>query len=163
MKFMKLDPEEREIYLSTLSDMPGYIEESFSGLSQENLCKSGSEGEFSPIEQIWHLADLEEEGFFLRINALLNGKAQKLSGFDGDKIAEERNYKSLSFTEGLEKFKRVRERNINIFQRLNESDWMKEGFMEDVGKISLCDMPSFLFQHDSAHKTEIENWKKANA
>jgi hypothetical protein len=41
--------------------------------------------------------------------------------------------------------------------------WKKEGALEGVGKITLCDMPSFITQHDAARKTEIEVWKEAFA
>jgi hypothetical protein len=35
------------------------------------------------------------------------------------------------------------------------------GTQEGVGKVSLCDMPGFMSQHDSAHRGEIESWKRA--
>ncbi len=143
--------------------MSSFIESSFTGLPIEALYKNGPSGEFSPIEQVWHLADLEEEGFFVRIKALLKGTANNLIGFDGDKVALERNYKSLSFQGGLNKFESARLGNINLFQLLDEASWQKEGYLEGVGKITLCDMPSFLFQHDLAHKNEINAWKTSIA
>ena len=64
---------------------------------------------------------------------------------------------------GLEKFRQARERNIRIFRTLDESKWSNKGYLEGVGDITLCDMPAFLYQHDMAHKSEIENWKKLYA
>ena len=163
MKFMKLDQNERDTFLSSLEEMPALLAATFSGLSSDLLCKNGPAGEFSPIEQVWHLADLEEEGFSSRIQALLSGTAQNMLGFDGDKVAKERNYKSLSFQEGIEKFRKARFKNINIFQALDDQAWKNEGILEGVGEVTLCDMPSFLYQHDQAHKKEIEIWKTSFA
>ena len=159
MKFMKLDRKDRDKFLGSLEEMPALLAATFSGLSSEHLRTNGSDGEFSPIEQVWHLADLEEEGFFARIQALLSGTAQNMLGFDGDKVAVERNYKSLSFQAGIEKFRNARLKNIKIFQTMDDEGWKKAGVLEGVGGVTLCDMPSFLYQHDQAHKKEIEAWK----
>lgn len=159
MKFMKLDRKDRDIFLRNLEEMPALLAATFSGLTSELLCKNGPAGEFSPIEQVWHLADLEEEGFSARIQALLSGTAQNMLGFDGDEVAKERNYKSLSFQAGIEKFRKARLRNIKTFQTVDDASWKKEGILEGIGEVTLCDMPSFLYQHDQAHKKEIEAWK----
>jgi len=160
MKYLQLSTVDRSRLFFDLSQMPDFMEKSFSGLAMESLLKNGPDGEFSPVEQVWHLADLEEEGFFLRIMALLDGTAGNLSDFDGDRVAAERDYKTLSFPAGLEKFRQARDRNIRIFRVLDETKWSNKGHLEGVGDITLCDMPAFLYQHDSAHKTEIENWKR---
>lgn len=159
MQFMKLEQKDRDAYLCSLEEMPTLLEATFSGLPSGLLYKNGPAGEFSPIEQVWHLADLEEEGFSARIQALLNGTAQNMPGFDGDKVAMARNYKSLSFQAGIEKFRKARQKNIRTLQAVDDVSWKKEGVLEGVGEVTLCDMPSFLYQHDQAHKKEIEAWK----
>ena len=163
MNYLQLSTVDRSRLFFDLSQMPDFMEKSFSGLAKESLLMNGPGGEFSPVEQVWHLADLEEEGFFLRIMALLDGTAWNLSDFDGDRVAADRNYKSLSFSAGLEKFRQARGRNIRIFRTLDESKWSNKGYLEGVGDITLCNMPAFLYQHDLAHKSEIENWKKLYA
>ena len=159
MKYMQLNPGQRNTYLESLAGMPVFLENFLSGLSQESILLNGPGGEFSPVEQVWHLADLEDEGFYQRIQALLDGEAVSLPDFDGDRIARERNYKSLSVSAGLEKFRAARSRNIDIFRDLDTDDWLQAGYLEGVGPITLCDMPSILYQHDAAHRSEIEKWQ----
>jgi hypothetical protein len=38
-------------------------------------------------------------------------------------------------------------------------DWSRSGQQQGVGRVSLCDMPSFMSQHDAAHRNEISAWK----
>ena len=158
MKFMRLPPRARDEYLTMLSGFPAYVERVFSGLPPARLCCNSQDGGFSPVEQVWHLADLEEEGFTTRINALLAGNAPHLPDFDGDRAARERNYKSLSFSDGLEKFRAARIQNTERFRAMDMESWNNPGHLAGVGKITLCDIPSFMHQHDQSHRQEIEAW-----
>lgn len=47
--------------------MPAFLTERFAPLSAEEARVPGPDGGFSPVEQCWHLADLEREGFGTRI------------------------------------------------------------------------------------------------
>jgi hypothetical protein len=109
------------------------------------------------------LADLEREGFWLRIRKLQSGQNPHLPDFDGDKIAKERDYRSLSLLAGLRAFEEAREANLSYFHTLSLEDWSKNGTQEGVGDVSLCDMPVFINQHDRAHVDEILAWKNSAA
>jgi len=159
MKFMKLKLQDKEDFMALLDAMPSYLEKSFADLAIADMTRNGPSGEFAPIEQVWHLADLEQEGFAIRIQHLLWGFTTQMPDFDGDRVAKERQYKKLDFAEGIRKFKEARKRNIEILRNLKEDEWMREGKLEGVGAITLCDIPAFLFQHDLAHKAEIEAWR----
>jgi hypothetical protein len=63
MQYMKLDDTQREELLESLTAMSAYLGSAFRGLSPEQLRARGRDGGFSPVEQVWHLADLEREGF----------------------------------------------------------------------------------------------------
>jgi hypothetical protein len=105
------------------------------------------------------LADLEREGFGLRIRKLRYEQSPQLPDFDGDQIAKQRNYRSLSLLAGLRAFDEAREANLSFLQTLSLEDWSKNGTQEGVGDVSLCDMPVFINQHDRARVHEILAWK----
>lgn len=160
MQYMKLSAAQREELLASLAGMSEYLRKAFSGLSPEQTRARGADGAFSPVEQLWHLADLEREGFGERIRRLLSEREPHLPDFDGARVAADRNYRSLSLQEGLAAFTAARRENISVLRALDSQTWIRSGTQEGVGKVSLCDMPSFMSQHDSAHRGEIEQWKK---
>jgi DinB superfamily len=162
MKYMKLNMAQREELLSSLNALPEYLREIFAGLPPEQARTPGPGETFSPVEQVWHLADLEREGFGVRIQRLLSESEPHLPDFDGAKIAAERSYRSLSLEEGIIAFTEARRQNIAALPATDSPLWSRSGTQEGVGTVSLCDIPNFMLQHDSAHKAEIEAWKNSN-
>ena len=163
MKYMKLKTSERKDLLSDLEEMPNFLASSFVHLDKDTTKKRSINGGFSPIEHVWHLADLEQEGFAVRLNKLLKTNNPNLPDFEGGKIAKERNYRSLNLSDGLKAFSSARKQNISTIKQINESQWYKEGNLEGVGSITLCDLPEMLYQHDSEHKKEIKAWLNESA
>jgi DinB family protein len=161
MQYMKLNTAQREELLNSLNSMPEYLREIFAGLTAKQVQTPGPNETFSPVEQVWHLADLEREGFGVRIQRLLTETEPCLPDFEGAKIAAERNYRSLSLEEGLVAFTEARKKNIAALPAIGSPMWSRSGAQEGVGSVSLCDIPNFMLQHDSAHKAEIEAWKNS--
>jgi hypothetical protein len=159
MQYMALPRDQREALLGALADMPQYLEREFSSLAAELMRQQGSDGVFSPLEQVWHLADLEREGFGCRIDRLLSESEPQLPDFDGAAIAAARHYRSLSLSAGLAAFREARQRNLSKLRTVAAQAWIRTGQQEGVGRVSLCDMPSFMLQHDAAHRAEITAWK----
>jgi DinB superfamily len=163
MQYMKLNTAQREELLASLIGMPEYLREIFAGLTPEQARTPGPDETFSPVEQVWHLADLEREGFGVRIQRLLSEPEPHLPDFDGTKIAAERNYRSLSLEEGILAFMEARRQNIAVLPAIGSPMWSHSGTQDGVGNVSLCDIPNFMLQHDSAHRAEIEAWKNSVA
>jgi hypothetical protein len=69
MKYLMLSRTDQESLMSELRAMPDFLEGSFATLSRLEASASGSNDAFSPVEHCWHLADLEREGYALRILA----------------------------------------------------------------------------------------------
>jgi hypothetical protein len=160
MQYMKLTPVERQKALATLASMKDFLDASFASLTPDEALAPGPDGAFSPVEQVWHLADLEREGFGERIRRLQAEDEPRLPDFDGGRIAAERNYRSLSFEEGLRAFEAARLANIALFLTLTPEAWARGGTQVGVGVVSLCDMPELMRQHDEAHRAEIREWQR---
>ena len=54
----------------------------------------------------------------MRIRRLLTEVEPALPDFDGERVAQERNYKSLSLADGLEAFRRARAENLAALRAL---------------------------------------------
>ena len=157
MRYMLLTRESQDTLLADLSAMPERLAEAFGGLSVAEARIEGADGS-SPVEQCWHLADLEWEGYGLRIRRLLTEDEPALPDFDGERVARERDYKSLSLSEGLAVFREARAANVAALRRLSDREWERRGTQEGVGPMGLCDVPAMMAEHDAAHRKEIEAW-----
>lgn len=162
MQYMKLTEVQRHELMESLAEMKTFLRKVFESLTPEKAQTPGPAGSFSPVEQVWHLADLEREGFGLRIRRLQSEANPHLPDFHGTKVAHERNYRSLSLDAGLRTFEAAREANIATLQSLQPEAWVRSGTQDGVGTVSLCDMPTFMHQHDQAHIAEIQEWKRSN-
>jgi len=161
MYYMQLDTIGREGLLAELESMPLFLENVFAGLSAEQITRCGPDGLFSPVEQVWHLTDLEREGFGSRIDRLEREPNPQLPDFDGAAVAAARDYRSWSLEAGLKAFKAARTGNVEKLRRMTDEVWSRSGTQEGVGKISLCDIPSMIRAHDAAHKEEIHRWQES--
>jgi hypothetical protein len=160
MQYMKLTEPMRQELWDSLNAMHQFLQQAFGSLDDEEASTAGPTGAFSPVEQVWHLADLEAEGFGARIRRLQTESNPVLPDFDGTKAARERHYRSKSLAAGLAAFRAARLTNLAALQSLTSEEWSRSGTQEGVGVVSLCDMPAFIGQHDSAHKAEIDDWKQ---
>jgi hypothetical protein len=107
------------------------------------------------------MADLEREGYAVRIRRLLAEDDPELQDFDGARIAIARDYRSLDLGAGLEAFRAARAENLRVLRALTEAQWLRPGSQEGVGKVTLCTIPAMMAEHDRGHRQEIEDWLQA--
>ena len=155
-----MDRSGRAELLETLAAMPQYLDARFGPLSAEEALRPGPDEGFSPVEQCWHLADLEREGFGERMRRLRAEDKPHLPDFDGAAIARDRNYRGKSLAEALAAFRRAREENLAIIASIGPGEWNRAGVQDGVGPVSLCDIPVMMSEHDAAHRAEIEEWRR---
>ena len=161
MRYLGLAVMEQNTLLAQLDAMPDYLATAFTTLSPAEAAAAGPDGALAPVEQCWHLADLEREGYRLRIERLLDETDPLLADFDGARIAGERAYRSRSLAEGLATFRQARRENLARFRALSAEQWQRDGRQEGVGPIALCDVPAMMAEHDAGHREEIEAWRRA--
>jgi hypothetical protein len=158
MRYLAMTRTERAGLWSGLETMPAFLAEQFGSLPAEQATVPGPDGAFSPVEQCWHLADLEREGFGVRIRRLLSDDDPHLPDFDGARIARERQYKTRSIGDGLRAFREARAHNLAVLRALEADQWLRGGTQEGVGRVALCDLPHMMAEHDDSHRAEIAAW-----
>jgi hypothetical protein len=161
MKYLLLERGERDALRASMMAMPEFLAERFGALTAAEAAEPGPDGLFAPVEQCWHLADLEREGYGARIGRLLAEDAPALPDFDGARLARERAYRTLSLAEGLRAFAAARRANLAALDALSDAQWSRPGTQEGVGPVMLCDVPAMMAEHDAAHRDEIEAWTRA--
>jgi DinB family protein len=150
-----MNRRELETLLLTLESTPALLARAAAGLSGAQTRRSPESGAFSFIEHVWHLADLEREGYGTRIRRLLTEEEPMLSNFDGDRAARERVYAQRDLGEGLTAFARARHANVATLRGASPEDWKRPGEQEVVGRVALSDIPRMMVEHDRAHTAEI--------
>jgi hypothetical protein len=127
MQYMRLNKQQQIDFLAELASMPNYLEQAFADLTPADRSRNGVDGSFSPIEHIWHLADLEQQGFAARIQRLKTEICPSLEDFEGARIAREGNYKKRSWTQGFKAFRDARSANLSSLRRLDKQQWLRRG------------------------------------
>ena len=111
--------------------------------------------EFSALENICHLRDIEVEGYTKRILRILNEDMPSLSDIDGGRLAMERDYNNQDASVALEVFTTARKRNIEQLRRVIPEQTAREGNLEGVGVISLAKLLEMMLEHDQGHVIEL--------
>jgi hypothetical protein len=162
MRYLMLTAADRRTLLAELEAMPDFLAERFGALAPADAA-SGPADAFSPVEHCWHLADLEREGWAVRLRRLRDEDAPALPDFDGARLARERDYESKSVAAGIAAFRAARAANLAALCALAPDQWQRRGTQEGVGEIALCDLPAMMREHDAAHREEIEQWERARS
>jgi DinB superfamily len=146
---------EFEALLVTLESTAALLSRAAASLSAAEARRRPAAGGFSLVENVWHLADLEREGYAVRIRRILAETNPALLNFDGDRIARERVYQERDIDRGIVAFVRTRAQNLEALARLSRSEWKRSGSQEGVGCVSLEDIARMMVEHDRAHGAEI--------
>ena len=136
--------------------MAALLERLAPGFAGERARTRPAEDSFSFVEHVWHLADLEDEGFGERIRRLLAEDRPELPDFDGARIAAERDYRRRGVAEGLRAFSAARRRNLDALRGLTAAQRARSGRQEGVGPVVLGDLPGMMREHDRSHRGELE-------
>jgi hypothetical protein len=144
-----------EALLVTLESTAALLSRAAASLSPAEARRRPAAGGFSFVENVWHLADLEREGYAVRVRRILGETNPALLNFDGDRIARERVYQERDVDRGIVAFARTRAQNLEVLAKLSRSEWKRTGSQEGVGAVSLEDIPRMMAEHDRAHGAEI--------
>jgi hypothetical protein len=138
-----------------LATFPSVLRALAQSVPPELLTKRASNGNFSVLENAWHLADLEVEGYGIRLRRLLRETSPSLPDFRGDAIAEERDYQHLPLAAALERFERARAENLALIAAASEEDRRREGQQEGVGTVTFARVVEMMAEHDAGHAEEL--------
>lgn len=147
--------EELQRIVKSLQKTPETLRQLVSGLPDRRLTSKPSDTEFSILEHICHLRDIEEEGYAVRIEKLLIEVEPFLPDVDGNKLAEERAYNQQDFRAALHEFTLARNNNLQVIEGLTLTQLSRRGILEKVGAVSLERLLLMMRDHDREHLKEL--------
>lgn len=142
---------EFQTLLAFLAQTPEIIARQIATLSNDEVRRKNSDDEFSALEDVCHLRDLEVEGYARRIDSILNESEPLLPDFDGGRLAVERDYNRQDIRQALEAFALARKQNVNRLRNLAPEHLTREGLLEGVGRVSLERLSFMMREHDESH------------
>ena len=155
-----MNQNELQDLIRVLEEMPNFTAQLAIGLSDVELKRKPTEIDFSLTEQVWHLRDIEELGYTVRIKKLLSEDHPLLSDIDGAKLAIERDYNSLDFAEGQQGFARMRSANIEKIRGLSLEQLGRTGQFDDSTEVTLEGVFLMMRDHDAVHRNELMQFSR---
>lgn len=141
--------------LDALGQFPDILQRIVDATPRDLWRRRASDEGFALVENAHHLADLEEEGFGVRIDRILKENEPFLPDFAGDAIAKERRYLELDMQPALERFRTAREANRLQLLTIQPDQWSRTATQEHVGIITLSSLPHAMLSHDKTHARQV--------
>lgn len=146
-----MSPEDWQDLIATLTQTPETVAVLVKDLSGPYLKVRNSAGEFSVVENVCHLRDIEIEGYTPRISRILRETNPLLPDIDGSRLAAERQYNRQNLSEALQAFGTARRENIQTLIGLVTEQFDRQGTLEGVGSVTIRGLVLMMCDHDADH------------
>lgn len=141
--------------IELLSQTPSLVAACAFGVSAPDLTWRPAGAEFSLVAHACHMRDLEVEGYSVRLRRLLDLERPRLEGFDGARVAAERNYDVQNLDEAVAAFRDARLANLRAVASLTEEQLARTGIFQDTSDVTLLDVLEMMREHDEDHLRQL--------
>ena len=142
--------------IESLSQSPRQVANLLRDLPSQCLTLKPSTDEFSFVENVCHLRDLEVEGYAPRISSILNEANPQLLDFDGARVACERDYNRQDVVAALNAFSNARNQNMAVLRTVADEQLKRTGELQGVGQITLARLLQMMWEHDEGHLEDLQ-------
>jgi DinB family protein len=140
--------------IGKLADTPVRLRHLFEQMDVAKLRVKPAPKLFSPLEDMWHLHDIEWEGYSVRIRRMLTEELPVLESLDGDRMAILRRYNELQLPAALAGFAAARAESLRLLEGLPAQAWTRRAEFENRW-IDLRDLIDMMIEHDQGHLSSI--------
>ncbi len=125
------------------------------GLPPSTYTKRPKSNEWSLIEILCHLRDVEQEVHLPRVQKILDEKDPFLPGMVTDSWAEEREYICQDGPSALEAFTQTRKQALKLFDNINPEHWNQPARHAIFGPTDLRELVGIHAGHDRLHIQQL--------
>jgi len=118
-------------------------------------------GAFSILEHLWHLHDIDDLGYLVRVPRMLEETRPELPDVDGERLAAERAYQKRDVEPARTELLEGRRKIVARLRRLGEKQLAREAVLEGTGVVALGDLVLRWRAHDLGHRIEMERLSAA--
>jgi len=151
----QIDLVDVQSLLDVLARTPSEVAGLVNAVPKEHRRTRPTPEEFSVVENVCHLRDIEVDGYAQRITRILNETNPTLADVDGARLAIERDYNNQELAPALETFRQTRERNVGLLRNLAAGDFDRQASLQGVGEITLRKLIVMMNEHDEGHLDEL--------
>lgn len=148
--------------LDALRDFPGRLEAHLAAIPPRHVAWipddwTGIPSEcFSAVEQVWHVLDIEIEGYQARIARTLCEDTPLLPSIDSETLAVERDYAGRDASDALAGFRAARTRTLAMIDGLDPGRLERPAMFEGYGPTTLRGLVHVLCSHDQQHLAGLQ-------
>ena len=142
--------------IAFLQATPAVLHSIISSHKAENLQNRSQAGDWSVLDIICHLRDVDSDVNINRVNSILNENNPFLIGQSTDHWADERNYSFQNIESVFSEFVSARMKLIDILANSEDADWDKSARHAFLGPTTLRELISFVVEHDRLHIAQAQ-------
>ncbi len=148
-----MDQQARERLIAQYRDGYAAIAEALLKITPEELDARQAPGRWSAREIVHHLADSEMTAA-VRLRRLLAEERPVIQGYDQDLFARRLHYDRPHET-SLELFRCVRQATAELLERLEPTEWLREGTHSESGRYTVDTWLEIYAEHPHKHARQI--------
>ena len=141
--------------VATVKAIPAVLAEILSDLPAGAWTESSHPDEWSLVEIISHLRDVEREVNLPRIQTFLRKDNPFISADDTDTWVAERGYAEQNGEAALRDFVAARMDTLAALKNLSDEDWQRTGRHAVLGTITLQEQMVFMAERDRVHLRQV--------
>ncbi|KAF0112306.1 MAG: hypothetical protein FD147_179 [Chloroflexi bacterium] len=141
--------------LAILKTTPVVMDTLTKNLSDTDWKVKPTPSEWSILETICHIFDVEKEINIPRFEKILSNEDPFLVGIDSDIWVNQRNYNETRTPFCLTKFLKLRLTFLKILNSLSSADWQRTVRHSIFGPTSLLELAIFIIRHEQDHIRQV--------
>jgi hypothetical protein len=111
---------------------------------------------FTAIEQVWHVHDVEIDGYHQRFRRILGEDHPFLPDLGSEALAKARGYASRDAAPALAGFRAARAQTVAMLASLDAAQLARTGMFEDYGPVTTRSLAHYLCSHDQQHLAGLQ-------
>jgi DinB superfamily len=138
------------------------VRKSLEGFPPQQLTAHPVPGKWSAAEIVHHLADSETISG-IRLRRLLVEDNPEIQAYDQEVFAARLNYNNRDIAPALDAFRSARATSAQLFERMSEGDWKRQGTHSESGAYTSEDWLKIYAVHAHNHASQIRRLREALA
>ena len=110
---------------------------------------------FGPLAQLWHVRDIELDGYHQRFRRTLDETDPMLPDIDSYALADERGARG-SAAQALDEFEQARAETVAMLAALTPAELARTARFEGYGPVTVRGLMHFLCSHDQQHLAGLQ-------
>jgi hypothetical protein len=140
--------------LKTLRAVPPILRALVDGLDEEQARRRPSADEWSVVEVVAHMRDVEQHALH-RVRRMLTEENPHLAAFDHEAYARDRKYGDLPLQPTLGEYVELRDTHLDLLTGLDPDGWQRPGSHEVHGAVTVASYEVHVAAEEVDHLAQI--------